>query len=335
MTDARVPDVAVLILNHNGRGHLEQCLPSLEAQTYPRDRYRVEVIDNGSSDGSVEFVRSRHPQVAVHTLARNEGFAGPYDRAVRASRSEYVALLNNDTRVDPAWLGELTSAASRHGAAAVAARLLDWDGARIDFVGGTVSFVGHAWQRDHGEPADRAYEERPLLFACGGSMLVSRAAYVEAGGFDPDYFAYFEDVDLGWRLSLLGHRVVLAPRAVTYHRLHGTAGRIPFAQRLRLYERNALATIYKNYEDETLARVLPAAIALSLVRGLASSGLAPAQFAFDAPAPPSAGLPARTAVHLLALEDFCRQLPALRRKRADIQQRRTVSDERIAALFGE
>src|SRR6185436_11605014 len=105
MTDARVPDVAVLILNHNGRGHLEQCLPSLEAQTYPRDRYRVEVIDNGSSDGSVEFVRSRHPQVAVHTLARNEGFAGPYDRAVRASRSEYVALLNNDTRVDPAWLG--------------------------------------------------------------------------------------------------------------------------------------------------------------------------------------------------------------------------------------
>ena len=99
-------------------------------------------------------------------------------------------------------------------------------------------------------------------------MLIARDAYLDAGGFDRDFFAYFEDVDLGWRLSLLGYRTVLAPAAVTYHRLHGTAGRIAFAQRLRLYERNALAMIYKNYEDESLRRVLPAAIALSLLRGL-------------------------------------------------------------------
>ena len=82
------------------------------------------------------------------------------------------------------------------------------------------------------------------------------------------YFAYFEDVDLGWRLNLFGHSIVLAPKAVTYHRMHGTSSRWAFAQRLRLMERNALATIYKNYEATTLERVFPAAVALCLLRAL-------------------------------------------------------------------
>jgi GT2 family glycosyltransferase len=174
-----------------------------------------------------------------------------------------------------------------------------------------------------------------VLFACGGSMMVSRAAFLEAGGFDEDLFAYFEDADLGWRLSLMGHRIVLAPRAVTYHRLHGTHGAWAFAPRLRLYERNALAMIYKNYEDATLARVLPAAVALSLFRALAGTDLASERFVLGERPPPVLGLPARTAAHLIALEDFARALPDLQRKRRVIQQQRRKSDAELFALFGE
>ena len=333
---SNAPTVSVLILNYNGREHLQTCLPTLQAQAYPQDRFSIEVIDNGSNDGSVALVRERFPGVVVHQFDRNLGFASPYDEVARRSKADFLVFLNNDTRVDPAWLTELVSAAERHQAHCVASRILDWDGARIDFVGGLTSFIGHSWQRDYGElAAAHAYPEAPLLFACGGSMLISRDAYVEAGGFDRDFFAYFEDVDLGWRLSLLGYRTVLAPAAITYHRLHGTAGRFAFAQRLRLYERNALSTVYKNYEDESLRRVLPAAIGLSLLRGLAHSGIDAASFEFGAPMPAAVDVTARTVVHLLALEDFGRQLPELARKRAAIQARRQRSDRELAPLFGE
>jgi GT2 family glycosyltransferase len=330
------PRVSVLILNYNGSEHLRSCLPTVAAQVYPRDRLSVEVIDNGSSDGSVDLVRSQFPGLAVHALGRNLGFAPAYDEVARKSNADFLVFLNNDTRVETTWLHHLVDAAERHQAHCVASRILDWDGQHIDFVGGLTTFIGHTWQRFYGEPiAEHDLPEVPLLFACGGSMLISREAYIDAGGFDRDFFAYFEDVDLGWRLSLLGYRTVLAPRAVTYHRLHGTAGRFAFAQRLRLYERNALAMIYKNYEDESLRRVLPTAVALSLLRGLACSGLDPATFDFGAPLTDHIDLPARTVVHLLALEDFARQLPSLSRKRASIQARRRVTDRELSPLFGE
>src|SRR5207244_12339957 len=162
--------------------------------------------------------------------------------------SELIAFLNNDTRVEPTWLTELVAAAERHDADCVGSRILDWDGARIDFVGGLTTFIGHAWQLDAGAPADGLHDERPVLFACGGSMLIKRDVYVDAGGFDKGFFAYFEDVDLGWRLAVLGHKTVFATRAVTYHRIDGTAGRIAFAQLLLLYERNVLVSLYQIYD---------------------------------------------------------------------------------------
>lgn len=333
MPDA--PLVSVLVLNHNGRDHLQRCLPTLEAQVYPKDRVRIEVIDNASTDDSIAFVREKHPGVVLRRLDRNLGFAGGYDAVARESDADFLVFLNNDTRVEETWLSELIQAAERHQAHAVASRILDWDGRHVDFVGGVVSFIGHSWQRDSGEPAGHEYPEAALLFGCAGSLLISREAYVNAGGFDTDFFAYFEDVDLGWRMSLLGYTTVLAPRAVTYHRLHGTGGRIATAQRLRLYERNALAMLYKNYDEDTLRRVLPSAIGLSLLRALMHSGIDPKTFALGSQPPPQVGVSARTVAHLLALEDFGRLLPALNEKRADIQRRRKRSDRELFPLFGD
>jgi GT2 family glycosyltransferase len=328
-----VPSVTVIVLNYNGEGHLKVCLPSLEALDYPATTLMV--ADNGSSDGSLAYVRTRHPRVRVAAMGANLGFSKAYNRAVPQTDTDYVVLLNNDTRVAPDWLTALVGAAERHRAAAAASAIIDWDGSRIDFVGGLPTAVGHSWQIDYGEPVGKDYPERRLLFGCGGSVLIRRDAYLEAGGFDEDFFAYFEDVDLGWRLNLLGHATVFAPKAVTFHRLHGTWGAWSHALRLRLYERNALAMICKNYGDEALARVLPVAVALALARNLEQATLDGSRLQFGATEPRSVPLPAQLMALLVGLEDFARWLPMLRDKRAHIQGTRRVPDAEILPLLPE
>ena len=332
---ASLPTVSVLVLNLNGREYLDSCLASLEAQVYPRDRFEIVVVDNGSTDGSVELVSGTYPRVRVVKLHSNLGFCAPYNAAIQACESQFVAVLNNDTRVAPDWLPELVSAAQRHNAAAVASRILSWDGATIDFAGGVTSFIGHSWEPDSGEPATRSYEERPLLSACAGSALFARTAFIDAGGFDEDFFAYFEDVDIGWRLNLFGERVVFAPAAVTYHRVHGTSSRSAFSQRLRLLERNALAMIYKNYEAATLQRVLPVAIGLLLLRATMRSGIEKLTLTLASSPSHVVDTHPYLAAHLIGLEDFCQQLPQLRKKRELIQNRRRSPDAELFGLFGD
>ncbi|MEO8259438.1 MAG: glycosyltransferase family 2 protein [Acidobacteriota bacterium] len=327
--------MSVLVLNHNGRAHLAECLPTLEAQTYPRELIDIVVVDNGSSDDSLAFVAGAHPRARVIAFDDNRGFAAPYNDAVRRCEAPLIAFLNNDTRVAPEWLDELVSALIRYRAASAGSRMLDWTGERIDFGGGIVSFIGHSWQRDEGQPSSIEHGEEPLLFACGGSMIVDRAVFLDAGGFDESFFAYFEDVDLGWRLNLLGHQVVFAPRAVTWHRGRGTASRWALAPRLRLYERNALAMIYKNYSDETLERVAPVAITLALSRALAGLDIDPALYLLGRRPPERAGVPARTIAQLIALEDFGSRLADLSAKRQLIQARRRRSDQELWPLFGD
>jgi GT2 family glycosyltransferase len=328
------PDVSILIANCSGRRHLESCLPSLEALDYPRDRFEVVLVDNGSSDDSVAWTREHFPSTRIVAFPRNLGFAPAYNLAVRETRGEFVAFLNNDTRVAPEWLGALVGAAESSRAACAGSLILDWDGRRVDFAGGVTSIVGHAWSDHENRLADELCEIEPtLLFACAGSMLVRREAWDEADGFDADYFAYFEDVDFGWRLSLLGHRVVLAPDAVTYHRLHGTSGAWAFSPRLRLYERNALFTIYKCLEEEHLARVLPVALALTLARGLRYSSLPSDRFAFGRATPDVVPVAPQTIATLLAIEEFGTALPSLRNKRASVQHKRRVADKDLWLLF--
>ena len=282
--------------------------------------------------------RSSRGRIRERGSSRSAGIAGSRRRTTRrcgAVDSPLIAFLNNDTRVAPTWLEELVSAVDRHQATSAGSRILDWTGDRIDFGGGIVSFIGHSWQRDEGLASSIVYDEEPMLFACGGSMIVDRAAFLDAGGFDETFFAYFEDVDLGWRLNLLGHQVVFAPRAVTWHKGRGTAGRWAVAPRLRLYERNALAMIYKNYSDETLARVAPVAISLALSRALAGLDIDPALYVLGRRPPERADVPARAIAQLLALEDFGTHLSELSAKRHLIQARRRRSDQELWPLFGD
>ncbi len=328
-----LPTVSVLVLNQDGREHLDTCLASLEAQIYSRERFEIVVLDQGPSDGSLEFVRARYPRVRVSQFDANLGRCALYNDAIKNCQSEFVALLNNDTRVAPGWLTELVSAASRHDAAAIASKILSWTGDTIDFAGGVTSIIGHSWNTDSGEPLTRSYEEEALLFPCATSTLFARSAFLDAGGFDEDFFACFEDVDLGWRLNLFGERVIFAPKAVTYRRTHSPSPGWALTQRLRLVERNALAMIYKNYDASTLERVFPAAIALLLLRATMRSGIDTLTLALSTKPSEIVDTNPHLAARLIGLEDFCRQLPALRHKRELIQKRRRRSDAELLELF--
>jgi GT2 family glycosyltransferase len=207
---------------------------------------------------------------------KNLGVSRANNTAATIVDSEYIAFLNNDTRVATDWLSRMVEALDpARGVIAVGAKMLSWDGRKIDFVGPKVSFHGSADQVDYGSPnVDKHNVTRPILAPCGGAMVIEREIFLEVGGFDEDYFAFFEDTDLGWRLWVLGYRVVLAPEAVVYHHHHGSWGHRDLAPTKRvMYERNALFTIVKNYEEATLQRILPVALLLTAKRALLTSQL--------------------------------------------------------------
>lgn len=254
--------VSVLIVSWNGRDHLETCLPALEDQDDPRVEWEILVLDNGSSDGTAGWLRRTHPRVRLVESPVNLGFCRGNERLVEEARGEWLALLNNDTRPEPGWLRALVRAldASPPDVAAVSGKIVDWDAERLDFGRGVMTFDGHAFQLDFRRPLAEARvpaEGEELLFACGGNLLIKKESFVGAGGFDEDYFAYLEDVDLGWRLWAGGERVVHAPEAVVRHRSGATSDLLGTFHRGFLFERNAWLTAFKNYDDEHWPRLMP------------------------------------------------------------------------------
>jgi GT2 family glycosyltransferase len=286
------PSVGIVVLNWNGKAHLSDCLASLSRQSY-RGPTTTILVDNGSDDGSAAFVQATFPDVRVIRSPVNVGFSAGNNLGARQLETDLLAFVNNDTRADERWLEELVAAVSQApDVASAGGRILSWDGTRVDFAGGGATLTGFGLQFGFGQQATEAEPERDMLFACGGSMIVKRQPYWEVGGLDDDYFLFYEDVDLGWRFWLAGYRVRFAPRSVVYHRHHGSTNQIDDHRLAVLYERNALYTIYKNYDDEHLATVLPAALLLAAERATVLAGIDRAAFAISkAPGAPALAAP--------------------------------------------
>jgi GT2 family glycosyltransferase len=330
------PSVSVVVVNYNGRDYLERCLGSLRELDYPSHRIQVVFVDNASSDGSVAYVREAFPDTVVLANDSNTGFSPAVNQGARAASGRYLALLNNDAEADVAWLKEAVRVLEMEDAAAcVASKILRADRRTIDYAGGQMAFYGHGFAARNKEldtPDDRA---RPTLFASGGAMVVRRGVFLGVGGFDDTYFAFFEDVDFGWRLWVLGHEVRYVPESKVYHRHHGTIERFGYPRERYLLERNALRTIFKNYSDAMLARTLPGSIGLSLLRGLAdkSHELPDYRIGHDATPIDEVTLSGLTGGHISAIRDWALSLDDLLRKRDDIQRNRKVDDRRIVRLF--
>jgi GT2 family glycosyltransferase len=333
------PSISIVIANYNGEQDLPGCLDSIRDLGYPAELVETIIVENGSADGSRKLLANSYPWVRVLPQETNLGFAPAVNLGVEAARGELVALLNNDMQVESGWLDALVDAYDPEGGyTCVAGTILDWNGERIDYAEGVLNWHGMGDQIGFGLPVDQVSIEdgKELLFACGGAMLISRQVYLELGGLDADYFAYFEDVDLGWRLWLSGHKVRLAADARCRHRHNGTSGRFPFYQRALLYERNALRTIIKNLDDENLGRILGPALMLLVQRSLLDARSDRSAFEFSAPGDAGAteSIPRDALARLHAVGDIISGLDDLMRLRRDVQLRRAVPDSEVLARFG-
>ncbi len=337
--DPRTPTVSIVVVTYNGREHLDPVFTSLEAQDWPRGALELLCVDNGSTDGSCEHLAQRFPGVRVEALGRNTGFAGGCNAGARAARGELLCFINDDMRAEPGWTRTLvTPLLADPNLGATGGKVLSWDGATVDFAGALMNFEGRGGQIGFGEPNDPARHNRggPMLFANGGSLAIRRDCFLDVGGFDEDFFAYYEDVDLGWRLWLYGLGVRYVPEAVTYHRHHGTSSKLPQGKLRVLYERNALLAAIKNYEAANLARVLAPAYMLAVRRAVADSGVDPAAFDLNRPERVEELIPAPEAVAtLVALDEVNHLLPRALAKRAEVQRRRVRTDASLRGLFGQ
>jgi len=214
-----MPAVSLIIVTWNSAAHLPRCLAALKAQTF--SDFEIVIVDNGSEDGAVEALNERFPGLALR-LERNDtnrGFAAANNTGARLASSAWLALLNADAFPEPDWLQQLLAAAQEHPETLCFAsrQLQDNDPGLLDGEGDAYHISGTAWRRGYNHAAGPGGAVRPVFSPCAAAALYHRATFLQAGGFDEDYFSYFEDVDLGFRLRLLGTGCLYVPAAVVRH----------------------------------------------------------------------------------------------------------------------
>ena len=256
---------AVVILNWNGRKHLEQFLPSVIQHT--PQQVDIVVADNGSTDDSVEFLRREYPNVKLVLLDKNYGFADGYNRALKQVDAECFVLLNSDIEVTEGWLEPLVATLQNNSqVAAVAPKLLSYvERQSFEYAGaagGFIDYLGYPFCRGRIlstiEQDEGQYNTPCEVFWASGAAFCCKADVFRAlGGFDADVFAHMEEIDLCWRMQLQGYKVMVEPRSVVYHLGGGT---LPNESPRKLYlnYRNNLAMLFKC--APTMQRVVAAVI---------------------------------------------------------------------------
>ncbi len=257
--------VAVLIVNFNGGDLLKRCLDSLRQQQRSPDH--IVVVDNGSTDDSLQRAESLLRGVETIRLPRNVGFARANNIAAQAARRfDALALLNPDAFAEPGWLAALVEAAEREPAVAAFAcqMLLASDPVYLDGAGDSYHVSGRAWRNGHRVSSSRWPAADAEVFApCAAAAMYRREAFEDVHGFDEQYFCYFEDVDLGFRLRLRGHRCLYVHSAVVHHVSSALSG---YRSNFAVYhgERNAVWTFFKDMPTPLLWIYLPQHIVLNV-----------------------------------------------------------------------
>lgn len=261
------PDISVVVVTWNGRQHLRTCLSSVAAQIGVRTE--TIVVDNGSTDGSADYVRSQFPSVRLVTLAENRGFAGGNNAGASEARGRLLAFLNNDTAADAGWLRALASGIDEGNRfALVTSRIVYMhDPDTIDSAGDGVLRWGGAFKRHHGESASAALLTEEVFGVCGAACMMPKAVFQELGGFDEDFFASHEDVDLSYRARLRGYRCRYVADAVVRHVGSATLGTVsPFS--VFHGQRNLEWVYFKDTPAALLWRTLPGHFVYDLAAGM-------------------------------------------------------------------
>jgi GT2 family glycosyltransferase len=308
--------VTLVIPNWNGERFLDTCLGSLRDQSF--QDFETILVDNGSSDGSVRFAQRNFPEVRVIRLKENRGFSAAANAGIWASNAEHVALLNNDTAVDPGWLEALVRAAGSHPEAGLfATKLVDFHKRRfLDGAGDALRLSGLPYRLGHGE-RDRGQFDAPayVFGACGAAALYRRKMLNEVGLFDEDFGSYCEDGDLSFRAQLAGYKCFYVPDAVVYHVGSASTGGKRSATAARLGTRNSLSLLVKNLPLSAVPHILPFFVTGQLTRLLTAAATGTLR------------------AHLEGLSEAWHHLPLMLKKRREVQGKRRVSDAEIRRLL--
>ncbi|MCL3776995.1 MULTISPECIES: glycosyltransferase [unclassified Actinomyces] len=323
--------VSVILVNYKGAEDTITCLRAFDSIDWPKDRLELIVVDNDSQDGSAQTIAEACPHVRVLPSGGNLGFAGGCNFGVENATGRYVAFINNDARPGTGWVRAAVEEMERDPAvAAVASKVLNWDGTLIDYVDGSLTWYGMGYKREAEWVDDGAYETaKDVLFGTGAAMFVDAEYYRAIGGFDERFFMFYEDVDLGWRINLLGRKVRYVPGSVAYHKHHVTMKKFGNYRESYLLERNALLSLYKNYEDSTLAAALPAAIALAVRRGTARADVVTTTVPEDT----AVGVPKMGLTGVYAVDYLREQIDSLHATRQWLQTERALTDKELFPLF--
>jgi len=224
--DATLPRVSVIVLNYNGLAFLNACFASLRQVNYPKDKIEIIMVDNASTDGSVDYVKNNFNEVRIFRNDSNLGFSKGNNVGLREAQGEFILILNNDTCIDRDCIRAMVEVArfdDRVGIVAPKIYFLRKEGV-INNAGSFLLWNGWAVDRGYGEIDKGQYDRVEEVFAaCGACMLLRRTMLEDIGFFDENIFAYFEDTELSWRARLRGWRVVYTPRAIVYHVHAGTS----------------------------------------------------------------------------------------------------------------
>lgn len=270
--DPRHPDISVIVVNFNGEAMLDACLDSLRCQSDVSAE--AILVDNGSSDGSVAKVRERFPEVRLIELPVNRGFAGGNNAGAAVARGRRLAFLNNDAVPEPSWLRQLSDALDSNPSTAMATSRIVYrdDPTILDSAGDGLTRWGGAFKRHHGQSIDLASEGGEVFGACGAAFMIDRDVFESVGGFDEDFFLSHEDVDLSYRVQLLGQGCVYVPEATVKHAVSATLGRIS-SKAVFHGQRNLEWMYLKNTPWPLLLRTLPGHVAYTTASGLYHAGI--------------------------------------------------------------
>ncbi len=322
------PLISVVILNWNGKEDLDPCIQSVKRQTYPN--IEILLVDNHSSDGSAQYIRSAFPDLRLIVNAENLGYGGGNNRGIREARGEYILVLNNDTEMERECVEQLWKSMENDRETGITTpKILLFNRTdTVDAAGLTVYPDGLSIGRGHLEPqAD--YNRREEVFSGSGcASLFRREMLDEIGLFDEDFFAYAEDTDLGWRARLAGWKACYVPEAVVYHhhsRKFGTYS----SRKAFLVERNRIWVAWKNFPPSLLCLWPFYTLVRYFYQGIGALSGKGASGKFGEGSSSLLLIP----IVLKALASGLAGLPRILKKRRAIQGKRKISGKECFRLF--
>lgn len=240
--------VSIIIVNYNGKELLKKCLDSLFKIEY--DNFEVIIVDNNSTDNTIEFITKNYPSIQILKLDSNKGFAEPNNLAAKIAKGDFLLFLNNDTVVTPNFISEMMKILEHDKTIGICQSLLLKPDGSIDSSGDFIDKLGVVYNSK-----TKIKEIRNISSARGASMLIEKKIFNKLGGFDEKFFFSFEDVDLGWRTWILGYKVVIVPNSIVYHSAGTTTSKLKSESAFHGLK-NQLAMKITNFEPRFMFRSL-------------------------------------------------------------------------------